>query len=153
MECMANEAFRLSGVERAKIKDPESAIHLALQAKTGNDLKAILSDEGINSDLRLKRPEPIIVQPEPVPEHLPEPISEHQLEHLPESMPAPIPNRELAEVWIAQAKYDVQAMEVMYQAAENGNEELSAHVCFLAHQVAEKAVKAALANYQNLWRR
>ncbi len=64
---------------------------------------------------------------------------------LPESMPSPIPNRKLAEVWIGQAKYDFQALEVMYRAAESGNEELSAHVCFLAHQVAEKAVKAALA--------
>ncbi len=133
---MANEAFRLSGVERAKIKDPESAIHLALQAKTGNDLKATISDKGINSDFRLKRPEPMIVQPEPVPEHLPEPISEHKLEHLPESMPSPIPNRELAAGsldWPGQVRCSSNGGN-----AKNSNNKLSALVCFLAHQVAEK---------------
>ena len=48
-----------------------------------------------------------------------------------------------AEVWLKQAKHDVEAMEVMFcESKSNGY--LSAQVCFLAHQVAEKSLKAGM---------
>ena len=56
----------------------------------------------------------------------------------------PIASIPKALVWIAQAEYDVQAMQVMYGAAKGPNEKLSGHVCFLAHQVVEKTLKAGM---------
>lgn len=53
-------------------------------------------------------------------------------------------SKRLADVWITQAKHDVRAMEVMYEACKRPDEKLCAHVCFLAHQVAEKTLKAGM---------
>ena len=53
-------------------------------------------------------------------------------------------SKNLAKVWIAQAKYDMRALEVIYVEAENPGEKLCAHVCFQAHQVVEKTLKAGM---------
>ncbi len=53
------------------------------------------------------------------------------------------PDMPKANVWLQQAIYDVRAMEVMFQESMN-KPELSGHVCFLAHQVAEKSLKAGM---------
>ena len=61
------------------------------------------------------------------------------------NLPPPVIDRELAAVWITQAKHDKRATEVMYAAAQrNVEDKLSAHVCFLAHQVVEKSLKAGM---------
>ena len=53
------------------------------------------------------------------------------------------PDMPKANVWLQQAIYDVRAMEVMFQESMN-KPQLSGHVCFLAHQVAEKSLKAGM---------
>ena len=45
--------------------------------------------------------------------------------------------------WLEQAKVDKEALNVLLPAAES-NKRLSGHVCFLAHEVAEKALKAGM---------
>ena len=57
----------------------------------------------------------------------------------------PVIDKELAAAWITQAKHDKRATEVMYAAAQrNVEDKLCAHVCFLAHQVVEKSLKAGM---------
>ena len=77
-----------------------------------------------------------------------------------------IPNRDLALVWYTQALHDKQAMQVLYERARARapsvntafSVKLHAHVCFLAHQVAEKTLTAGmylrvgLSDYALLWR-
>ena len=53
------------------------------------------------------------------------------------------PDQFKAKVWFEQAECDLLAMQTMYDAAQNESK-LCAHVCFLAHQVAEKALKAGM---------
>ena len=48
---------------------------------------------------------------------------------------------EKSKLWIQQAKIDYMALEALYST---GNEMLSSHVCFMAHEVAEKALKAGM---------
>ena len=43
-----------------------------------------------------------------------------------------------AQIWFKQAEHDLKALNVLFES------ELYAHVCFMAHQVAEKALKAGM---------
>ena len=46
--------------------------------------------------------------------------------------------------WFKQAEYDFEALQcLLHEVTVEKNEKLSAHVCFMAHQVAEKALKAS----------
>ena len=52
-----------------------------------------------------------------------------------------------AKAWFEQAEYDFEAMNLLLEKVtclQNPREQLSAHVCFLACQVAEKSVKAGM---------
>ena len=53
------------------------------------------------------------------------------------------PEREVekSKLWSMQATADFMALEALYST---GNELLSSHVCFMAHEVAEKALKAGM---------
>ena len=53
------------------------------------------------------------------------------------------PDHSKAEVWKEQAQHDLSAMEAMFREASQ-NPRLSAHVCYLAHQLAEKSLKAGM---------
>ena len=46
-----------------------------------------------------------------------------------------------AEIWFRQAEHDLKALHVLF---DSSSKELHAHVCFMAHQVAEKALKAGM---------
>lgn len=48
-----------------------------------------------------------------------------------------------AQVWIKQAEHDLTALEILARQV-NARKGVSAHACFLAHQVAEKALKAGM---------
>ena len=51
------------------------------------------------------------------------------------------PDRDKARIWFKQAEHDLKALYVLFQSH---SQELYAHVCFMAHQVAEKALKAGM---------
>ena len=55
------------------------------------------------------------------------------------------PQRDMAKanVWIQQAVLDFTAMEVLYEKSSRDGM-LHSHVCFMAHEVAEKALKGAM---------
>ena len=55
----------------------------------------------------------------------------------------PKPDQTTAAVWIRQAEADLKALQLM-QVQTNCHPEVCAHVCFLAHEVAEKALKAGM---------
>ena len=62
--------------------------------------------------------------------------------NLPGSVPVrPEPQPEIARVWLKQAEVDLKALKTMLVQA-HGEQELCGHVCFLAHEVAERALKA-----------
>ena len=73
-----------------------------------------------------------------------------QVEGTPIRLRQVTPNRDLAEVWYKQALHDGQAMKVLYDKAKGPhvntafNEKVCAHVCFFAHQVAEKVLTAGM---------
>ena len=46
-----------------------------------------------------------------------------------------------AEKWFEQSKCDLEALKVLF---DSSSQNLNAHVCFMAHQVAEKALKAGM---------
>ena len=54
-----------------------------------------------------------------------------------------IPEPETAKVWLEQAKWDLKALRLLVAQTDNF-QKVSAHACFLAHQVAEKALKAGM---------
>ena len=55
----------------------------------------------------------------------------------------PRPNQTTAAVWIKQAKADLEALQLLF--VQTGHHpHVCAHVCFLAHEVAEKALKAGM---------
>ena len=65
-------------------------------------------------------------------------------EHDPPSYNLPqehLPNIPCAQRWIRQAEVDMRALNVLLST---DTEVLSGHVCFLAHEVAEKALKAGM---------
>ena len=55
----------------------------------------------------------------------------------------PVPQHEpgTARVWIAQAESDLEALNILLKEVDRA-ERVCCHVCFLAHEVAEKALKA-----------
>ena len=55
----------------------------------------------------------------------------------------PKPDQKTAAVWIKQAEADLNALQVL-QDHTNHLPQVCAHVCFLAHEVAEKALKAGM---------
>ena len=60
----------------------------------------------------------------------------------PGSVPVrPEPKPEVARVWLKQAEVDLKALKTMLAQASR-ERELCGHVCFLAHEVAERALKA-----------
>lgn len=52
------------------------------------------------------------------------------------------PEPETAKLWLEQAEYDLKALHILL--AQANIEKVSAQVCFLAQQVAEKALKAGM---------
>ena len=61
-------------------------------------------------------------------------------EHFEISYPPDIPE---ARCWLGQAKIDKTVLDIVLNAAIKDGK-LSGHVCFLAHEVAEKALKAGM---------
>ena len=57
---------------------------------------------------------------------------------------APKPNLSLAKCWVKQAEHDVTAMVVLFEKASTAHSKLCSHVCFMAHEVAEKALKGGM---------
>ena len=53
------------------------------------------------------------------------------------------PDPRAAQVWLKQAEYDLTALQALVREA-NVKKEVCAHVCFMAHQVAEKGLKAGM---------
>ena len=53
-----------------------------------------------------------------------------------------------ANRWLSQARLDKQALDVMLSS---GNDRLSGHVCFLAHEGVEKGIKSR--NVYSTWKR
>ena len=51
------------------------------------------------------------------------------------------PDESKARIWLEQADYDMEALQVLFCS---GVQKLSAHVCFMANQVAEKALRAGM---------
>ena len=51
------------------------------------------------------------------------------------------PDELKAKIWLEQAEYDMKALQVLFCS---GLPKLSAHVCFMANQVAEKALRAGM---------
>ena len=51
------------------------------------------------------------------------------------------PDQRKAEVWLEQAQYDMEALQVLFHS---GSPKLSAHACFMANQVAEKVLRAGV---------
>ena len=49
----------------------------------------------------------------------------------------------MAQVWLKQAEHDLTALKVLVKKT-NIKKEICAHVCFMAHQVAEKGLKAGM---------
>ena len=54
-----------------------------------------------------------------------------------------LPEPETAKVWLKQAEYDLLAVQNLLKQSSH-EKHICAHVCFLAHQVAEKALKAGM---------
>ena len=48
-----------------------------------------------------------------------------------------------AQLWVQQADIDFRALEALYESAKS-DQMLSSHVCFMAHEVAEKALKGGM---------
>ena len=61
-----------------------------------------------------------------------------------ESWPTPQPNVSEGRRWVLQAEYDFMAVEALYEKAVASNRKLFSHVCFMAHEVAEKALKGGV---------
>ena len=57
---------------------------------------------------------------------------------------APKPNLNLAKCWVKQAEHDYSAMVVLFEKASTTHPKLCSHVCFMAHEVAEKALKGGM---------
>ena len=55
----------------------------------------------------------------------------------------PTPNAAEGKRWVKQAEYDLMAVEALCEKAQT-NSHLSSHVCFMAHEVAEKALKGGM---------
>ena len=55
----------------------------------------------------------------------------------------PQANKNEGERWVKQAQVDLEALEALLTSARQ-NTNLSCHVCFMAHEVAEKALKGAM---------
>jgi len=55
----------------------------------------------------------------------------------------PRPSQTTAAVWIRQAEADLEALQLLL-AQTDAHPQVCAHVCFLAHEVAEKALKAGM---------
>ena len=55
----------------------------------------------------------------------------------------PTPNITEGKRWVKQAEYDLMAVEALYDKALTNNK-LSSHICFMAHEVAEKALKGGM---------
>ena len=53
------------------------------------------------------------------------------------------PDPRTAQVWLKQAEHDLIALQALVREA-NVKKEVCAHVCFMAHQVAEKGLKAGM---------
>ena len=53
------------------------------------------------------------------------------------------PDSDKALVWLKQAVHDLTALQLLVREV-NAKKEVCAHVCFMAHQVAEKALKAGM---------
>ena len=51
------------------------------------------------------------------------------------------PDQQTAKVWLQQAEYDMEALQVLFHS---GSPKLSAHACFMANQVAEKILRAGM---------
>ena len=51
------------------------------------------------------------------------------------------PDQSKAKIWLEQAEYDMEALQVLFHS---GLPKVSAHVCFMANQVAEKALRAGM---------
>ena len=49
-----------------------------------------------------------------------------------------------AKLWTEQAAFDLRALNVLYEKATSTDPQLSSHVCFMAHEVAEKALKGGM---------
>ena len=60
-----------------------------------------------------------------------------------QNIPQSHPDLNEAKLWIGQAKYDYSALRVLKNASKS-NSEISAAVCFMSHEVAEKSLKAGL---------
>ena len=60
------------------------------------------------------------------------------------SWPTPKPDVTEGQRWVQQAEYDLMAVEALYEKAVAGNNKLCSHVCFMAHEVAEKALKGGM---------
>ena len=60
-----------------------------------------------------------------------------------ESFYKPQPNYNEGARWVKQAEIDLKALETLYEEAIEDND-LSSHVCFMAHEVAEKALKGGV---------
>jgi sacsin len=60
------------------------------------------------------------------------------------SWPTPQPNVSEGRRWVLQAEYDFMAVEALYEKAVASNSKLFSHVCFMAHEVAEKALKGGV---------
>ena len=60
------------------------------------------------------------------------------------SWPTPKPDVTEGQRWVQQAEYDLMAVEALYEKAVAVNNKLCSHVCFMAHEVAEKALKGGV---------
>ena len=58
-----------------------------------------------------------------------------------EAAPQPQPQPSIARVWLAQAESDLDALRVLLEKVDQIGR-VCCHICFLAHEVAEKALKA-----------
>ncbi len=58
-----------------------------------------------------------------------------------EATPQPQPQPTTARVWLAQAKSDLDVLRILLEKVDD-NHQVCCHICFLAHEVAEKALKA-----------
>jgi sacsin len=62
------------------------------------------------------------------------------------------PNPETARTWFKQAECDLLAVEILLREVDTETR-VCAHVCFLAHQVAEKALKAGMYKKIGRWQK
>ena len=56
----------------------------------------------------------------------------------------PQPNISEGRCWVQQAEYDFMAVEALHDKAVASGNKLFSHVCFMAHEVAEKALKGGV---------